>query len=102
MLPVELACVHFPTGSPPWQRHMFFDSQLWRQAEQLNFARNTVVQQNLGAPTACEIANLDIERRPPAIDGCDGVAQAHTLRKSRAIGRLIRILIPIRDMGRVR
>lgn len=87
MLPAELTRVHFPTGSPTRQRHVFFDFQLGRQAKQLHLARNAVIQQNFGAPAAGEIANLDIERRTPAIDGCDGVTQAHTLRERSGVYR---------------
>lgn len=50
MLPVELAHIYFPTGSPPRERHMLFDGQPRRQAEELNLARNAVIQQNFGAP----------------------------------------------------
>jgi len=88
MLSIELTHVHFPTNSPTRQRHMFCDLQLGRQAKQLHFARNAVIQQNFGTPAACEIANLDIERRTPAIDRCDGVTQAHTLRERSGVYRL--------------
>ena len=98
MLSIELARVHFPTSSPTRQRHMFFNFQLWRQAKQLHFARNAVIQQNFGTPAAGEIANLDIERRTPAIDRRDGVAQAHPLRNRSGVYRLA--LTTIRDRAR--
>ncbi len=96
MLPVELAHIYFPTGSPPWERHMLLDGQARRQAEQLNFARNAVIQQNFGTPTAGEIANLNVERRTPAIDGRDGVAQAHTKWNGRVVCRQV---LSIHKMG---
>jgi hypothetical protein len=62
MLSIELTHVDLPTGSPVWQYHMFCNFELWRQAQQLRFTRNTVIEQNLGTPAACKIADLDIER----------------------------------------
>lgn len=69
---------------------MLLDGQLRGQAEQLDAAANTIVEKNIVLPAAAKVADSDIERRSPAIEGRDGVSQAHTQGRAGRRGRLIK------------
>ena len=70
--------VELPAGSPAWKHHVLLDGQLRSQAQQLDAAADAIIEENVVMPAPAKVADGNIERRSPAIDGCDGISQAHT------------------------
>ena len=54
---------------------MFRDRQLWRQRQQLNLARNAIIEQNLSAPAARKVSQMDLQILAPAGDRRLGIMQ---------------------------
>jgi hypothetical protein len=57
---IILANIEFPTWPPTWERDMLLKLKLWSQANQLYFAGHTIIEQDLRAPAASEISNMNI------------------------------------------
>lgn len=54
--------VELPAGSPAGKSDVLFDGQLRSQAEQLDSAADTVVEENVIVPAPAKVADGDIER----------------------------------------
>jgi hypothetical protein len=82
-LAVKAANIHFPAWSPTGYDDMLLDGELWCQANQLQDSGSTIIEQDIGLAGASEIANVNVQCRPPAIGGRGRIVKADQLGNNR-------------------